>query len=249
MGGSISEIRGMFKNIKSTDIHFATSGRMVFPEHFFKGFPKNIQVVIGKSRLCGKMSGNESMCTIQTVRNGKFATHRSVVTFLFFGFGFCRHSHTSNAMLGRNNRINGTRKSHLNRSANLAGIFSSTHHSTKSSNIEILSTHKFASCFRLIGIFLFRFYGFAVVCFVNGIIQNSLFFNENVVTLFALFRKLNEITNFAFQADIRNQAIARFGVKTRQITCVWIAIGITILHIKEKDKIVTLCDNVFLCHN
>ena len=71
--------------------------------------------------------------------------------------------------------------------------------------------------------------------------RNLFGFHKNIITLNTCFCHLHIIAHLAFQTYVCYEAHTCFCIYTRQIACIWVTIGITILYIKDVNEI----DSVF----
>jgi hypothetical protein len=74
--------------------------------------------------------------------------------------------------------------------------------------------------------------GFAVL-----LVQHRAFGYVDTVTHCILFCDLDEIANFALEADIADQAMTGFRVHSRHISSVGVAVGIPVHYVEEQDEL------------
>ena len=77
--------------------------------------------------------------------------------------------------------------------------------------------------------------------FIYEHVQDGFFFDEDVIASSTIFCHLHIVAHFTFKAHIGHEAHACFGVHTGQVASIGVAIGVTVLHIEEVNKI----DSVF----
>ncbi len=73
--------------------------------------------------------------------------------------------------------------------------------------------------------------------FIYQGIQNGFLFYENIVTVSQSICRLDIVSYFAFQTYIRHQPHTSLSIHTREITGIRIAVGISVLYIKDINEI------------
>jgi hypothetical protein len=163
---------------------------------------------------------------------------------LLFGVCFRGDSHAGDGMLTRENTVFASCKTKLYRAAHLACIFASAHNGPKGADIKIVFTHPLFGRFGFVRTLFLGFYEFLLMGFVNQVIEDGLFLDENLHLGVLPLRHLDEIPNFTFQANIGHKAIAGLGINTRKVSRVGVAVGVAVFYIEQQYKLITVLDGV-----
>ena len=140
------------------------------------------------------------------------------------------------------NRADRTGECQLQRTADLScvlGFLAGRHYGTEGADIEISAAHHVAGCIGLVRVFCF-FHAVILIGTFNGIIENSLFFHEDVVAVSASFDHLHIVADLTFQADVTHQAFACSRVNAGEVAGIGIAVGIAVLDIEDIQEIVAI---------
>ncbi len=241
MAGRVAKLAIVLEDDEGAWVHTASraGGGLIKLEGVFQGGEEEFEIFVGKSSLRGEEGVHEAMGFVETVGNGEFTSHSA---FFFDVFHICYRS-ASNGVLAGNYRVNGTRKRDLDGASYLTAIDFGGHYCTKSAHIEEILTHPL-TCFVFLGARCFggvtQIKSF-VSFFVLVVMHRELFEIDFVACCL-----LDEVSDFAFEAHIGDEALAGFCIDTRKIASVRIAVGIGVLGVEEEEEVVAVIHNVCL---
>src|SRR5690606_14693137 len=112
--------------------------------------------------------------------------------------------------------LDGTRKGHLDWTSHLASVGPRAHDCPESPDVIVFRTHPSPGCLSFIALgFLFDV--LLLMRFLNGCIQYSFLFYEDVEGGLSAFVHEDKVSNLPLQTNVRNQAHAGFSVNARKI--------------------------------
>lgn len=248
----------MLEDDDFADGHSAACGGGVVDEHHFEGIPEDVEVFLGEAGARSETRHDEAVGLVESVRDGVLATHGA----FFFLILRVRDGHAGDGVALGINRVNRAGEGELDRSANLsARQLSSRKDCTKGSHIEEGLAHQSRTfnlfVDRLLCVFIFLLCSgwrlFAVFYFLvlqvftdllDDFIEDSFFTDEDVIARFTGLGKLDAVTDFALEANVRDKALVGVRVKTGEVAGIGVAVGVTIEDIEEEDEVVTVLDGV-----
>lgn len=252
MAGGVAEFTFVFENDEGSGGHAAcgAGGGLVELEGVFEGGEKKFEVVIGEAGLFGEEGVNETLSLVEAVGDGEFSAHGA---FFFDVFFFCDRRACDGVFAG-DDGINGAGERNLDGASDLAAVDVRGHDRTKGPDIvEVLAHPSFGFLLGvhlwlfhlLFGDFIFSdfsvgtkgFVGFFVLVVVDGE-----FFEVDIV----ICGLRDEIANFAFDADIGDEALASFRVNAGEVACIGIAVGVGVLGVEEEEEVVSVIHGIFV---
>ncbi len=94
--------------------------------------PEQLKIVLGEAGALGEFRRDESVGSIESVRQDVLAAHRA----LFFEVLFVRHRHAGYGDFQRQHGVDRSRKSNLYGAADLTGVHGGCHHGAKRADVE-----------------------------------------------------------------------------------------------------------------
>ena len=88
---------------------------------------------------------------------------------------------------------------------------------------------------------------FKVESFVSTLmllIEHGLFFDVNLERRLLFFGDADEVADFAFDADIGHEPLPSFGVETRQVAGIGIAIRVAVGYVEQVHKVVAVIHEI-----
>ena len=223
---------------------------MIVFKHIEEGLPQKGQVIFRKTGNLARQVGRDIAFTaVEAIGNDVFPAHFGA---LLFSVGLRSDGYPGDCDLLGNHRLHAAGKAQLNRPSHLTAIERSlnkgSHHCTKGADVIKVGAHPVPYLPIKLGVLLL----FLFHCFLCNLqfcislpvtaVEGHAVFDVNAVAGSILLHRLHIVANLPFEAYVGHDAKTCFRIYARHVASVRVAIGISVFHIEENDKLITVFD-------
>jgi hypothetical protein len=242
----------MLEIIEAAYDHFAASGGAVMFEHLQQGLEKKVEVGIGEAGALGESRRDIPFGGIEGIGDDVFVAHGPFL----LGILLFRHGASGDGDFKWRDRVERLTEGELHWTANLTErrtfhhVVTGRQDTTKGADIEKLATEPVLGP---LGVRLSRYSLLRVLGSLDGFLLLSFYhpslLDENVKAVgrvaFAGSREhFNEVADFPFEANIRDDASIGVGIKTRHVTGIGITVRVAIRDFKQEQEVVSIGQDV-----